>query len=171
MRPESTNGTGGGGLAVPMAWLCAEYIADELLRTGGLVEPGSLEYQAGRRTLALTVYLGDGTDGAPGTGGEDRLEEWLVRTAYGHPWEEWVRERLAARGRRDGDGDEGLALARETWHRLEGTHLLATDLGALTADPAAGLAVDESEAVWLPSWRLGLPLGHLALRLYEPPHV
>ncbi|QGV77408.1 hypothetical protein [Streptomyces ficellus] len=166
MRPESTNGTGGGGgLAVPMAWLCAEYIADELLRAGGLVEPGSLEYQAGRRTLALTVYLGDGTDGAPGTGADDRLDEWLTRTSHGHPWEDWVRERLAVRQEHDGD-DEGLALARETWQRLEGTHLLATDLGALTAAPAAGLTVDESEAVWLPSWRLGLPLGHLALRLY-----
>ncbi|MEU0721221.1 hypothetical protein ABZ498_29080 [Streptomyces lavendulocolor] len=168
MRPESTNGTGGGGgLAVPMAWLCAEYIADELLRAGGLVEPGSLEYQAGRRTLALTVYLGDGTDPATGPGGQERLDEWLTRTEYGHPWEEWVRERLAARRERDGDEDGGLALARETWRRLEGTHLLATDLGALSAGPAAtGFTVDESEAVWLPSWRLGLPLGHLALRLF-----
>ncbi|MFF8828692.1 hypothetical protein [Streptomyces sp. NPDC015131] len=166
MRPESTNGTGGGGLAVPMAWLCAEYVADELLRAGGLVEPGSLEYLAGRRTLALTVYLGDGTDGSPAAGTGDRLEEWLTRTSHGHPWEDWVRERLAGRSARDGDGDEGLALARETWERLEGTHLLATDLGALSAGPASGVVVDESEAVWMPSWRLGLPLGHLALRLY-----
>ncbi|WP_336320064.1 hypothetical protein [Streptomyces lavendofoliae] len=166
MRPESTNGTGGGGLAVPMAWLCAEYVADELLRAGGLVEPGSLEYQAGRRTLALTVYLGDGTGDATGPDAQERLDEWLARTEYGHPWEEWVRERLAARRERDGDEDGGLALARETWQRLEGTHLLATDLGALSAGPAAAPAVDESEAVWLPSWRLGLPLGHLALRLH-----
>ncbi|MFJ8588302.1 hypothetical protein ACIRD2_27145 [Streptomyces sp. NPDC093595] len=164
MQPESTNGTDGGGLAVPMAWLCAEYVADELLRAGGLVEPGSLEYGAGRRTLALTVYLCGGAQPSPGIGGDDVMEEWLALTAYGHPWEDWVRERLAARGERD--GDEGLGLARETWRLLESTQLLATDLGALSAAPAAGLVVDESARVWLPAWQVGLTLGHLALRLY-----
>ncbi|MFB9393447.1 hypothetical protein ACFPM3_20440 [Streptomyces coeruleoprunus] len=164
MRPESTNGTGGGGLAVPMAWLCAEYLADELLRAGGLVEPGSLEYVAGRRTLALTIYLSDGA------GAEDQLDEWLDRTSYDHPWQDWVRERLAAQRERAGDGEGGgapdLALALETWRHLEETQLLATDLGALPPSPAAGIVVDESAQVWLPSWQLGLPLGHLALHLY-----
>ncbi|WP_394331500.1 hypothetical protein [Streptomyces thermolilacinus] len=160
LRPESTNGTGGGGLAVPMDWLCAEYLADELLRRSGLVETGSLEYVAGRRTLALTVYLSDGA--AP----EEQLDEWLDRTSYGHPWPEWVRARLAARREREGDGEPGLALALETWRLLEDTQLLAADLGALPAPSAAGVAVDESARVWLPSWRLGLPLGHLSLHLY-----
>ncbi|MFF9868958.1 hypothetical protein ACF1G0_26750 [Streptomyces sp. NPDC013953] len=166
MQPESTNGTDGGGLAVPMAWLCAEYVADELLRAGGLVEPGSLEYRAGRRTLALTVYLCGNPQASSGTGTEDVMEEWLALTAYGHPWEDWVRDRLAAREERDGDEDEGLGLARETWRLLESTQLLATDLGALSAAPAAGLMVDESARVWLPAWQVGLTLGHLALRLY-----
>ncbi len=160
LRPESTNGTGGGGLAVPMDWLCAEYLADELLRAGGLVETGSLEYVAGRRTLALTIYLSDGA--AP----EEQLDEWLDRTSYDHPWQDWVRERLTARRKRDGDGEPGVALALETWRLLEETQLLATDLGALPPSPAAGVMVDESAQVWLPSWRLGLPLGHLALHLY-----
>ncbi|MET9802522.1 hypothetical protein [Streptomyces sp. NPDC006368] len=164
MRPESTNGTDEGGPAVPMAWLCAEYVADELLRTGGLVEPGSLEYQAGRRTLALTVYLCDGAESSLGPRDESRLEEWLALTAYGHPWEEWVRARLTDRRLRDGD-DEGLALARKSWRLLAHTHLLATDLGALSAASAAGLPVDESARAWLPAWQVGLPLGHLALRL------
>ncbi|MCQ0025490.1 hypothetical protein M4914_22835 [Streptomyces somaliensis DSM 40738] len=157
MRSESTNGTGGGGLAVPMDWLCAEYLADELLRGGGLVETGSLEYVAGRRTLALTIYLCDGA--GPG----DRSAQWLHRTSYGHPWAEWVRERLGARCA-DGDGP-GVALARETWRLLEETEVFAADLGALSAPSAAGAAVDESARVWLPSWRLGLPLGHLSLHL------
>lgn len=160
MRPESTNGTGGGGLAVPMDWLCAEYLADELLRRGGLVGTGSLEYLAGRRTLALTVYLSDGA--AP----EERLDEWLDRTSHGHPWPEWVRERLAERRAREGEGEPGLALALETWRLLEETELLAADLESLPAPPAAGAPVDESARVWLPSWRLGLPLGHLSLQLY-----
>ncbi|MDT9684450.1 hypothetical protein RND61_20675 [Streptomyces sp. TRM76323] len=160
MRPESTNGTGGGGLAVPMDWLCAEYLADELLRKGGLVETGSLEYVAGRRTLALTVYLSDGA------GPEEQVEEWLDRTSYDHPWPEWVRERLAARREREGGGEPGVALALETWRLLEETQLFAADLGALPAPSAAGVAVDESARAWLPSWQLGLPLCHLALHLY-----
>ncbi|MEU7282185.1 hypothetical protein AB0A69_25915 [Streptomyces sp. NPDC045431] len=171
MRPESTNGTDGGGLAVPMAWLCAEYLADELLRSGGLVAPGSLEYRAGRRTLALTFYLCDGVAVVSSEAGtEARLDEWLALTAYGHPWDTWVRERLAARRAADEElarpQDAGLALAHETWRLLDSTQLLATDLGALSAAPAAGLAVDESARVWLPAWQVGLPLGHLALRLY-----
>ncbi|WP_349816385.1 hypothetical protein [Streptomyces sp. MRC013] len=124
---------------------------------GGLVGTGSPEYVAGRRTLALTIYLGDGA------GPQERWEEWLHRTSYGHPWPEWVRERLASR-REGGDGP-GVALARETWRLLEETRVLAADLGALSAPPAAGTAVDESARVWLPSWRLGLPLGHLSLHL------
>ncbi|MFV0126628.1 hypothetical protein ACLGI4_02720 [Streptomyces sp. HMX112] len=179
MRPESTNGTGGGGLAVPMAWLCAEYVADELLRSGDLVEPGSLEYRAGRRTLALTLYLCDGTARDSAGGARARLEECLTRTAHDRDWHDWVRERLAARrGSATGGGAGGtahgarpegtapdLALAEETWRLLEGTELLAADLGARPPAPVAGIAVDESDRVWLPSWRLGLPLGHLALRL------
>ncbi|MEE1754515.1 hypothetical protein [Streptomyces sp. SP18CS02] len=183
MRPESTNGTGGGGLAVPMAWLCAEYLADELMRVGDLVEPGSLEYRAGRRTLALTIYLCDGTDGLAGAGGgvpagtvngsgtEAMLDEWLIRTSCGHPWRDWVRAGLAARRERaGGNGEPDLDLALETWRVLESTELLATELATdLDVRPpatAADVTVDESARVWLPAWHLGLPLGHLALRLF-----
>ncbi|MFE3329275.1 hypothetical protein [Streptomyces sp. NPDC059176] len=174
MRPESTNGTSGGGLAVPMAWLCAEFIADEVLRTGGLVESGSLEFRAGRETLALTVYLcdsGDGPGGGRTTAGPD---DWLSVTAHGHPWLEWARERMAAREVRERDGSgpgPDLALARNAWHWLQRTELLATDLGedalrpwhpALPMEPT----VDESAQVWTPAWRLGVPLGHLAVHLF-----
>ncbi|CAM5275061.1 hypothetical protein SPURM210S_06185 [Streptomyces purpurascens] len=51
-----------GELTVPMAWLYAEYIADELLRTGDLMPPTSFEFRAGRDALALTIFLSD-TDG------------------------------------------------------------------------------------------------------------
>ncbi|MGW1884668.1 hypothetical protein [Streptomyces sp. NPDC001970] len=156
-----------------MAWLCAEYIADEVLRTGGLVETGSLEFRAGRETLALTVYLCDGPEEPGLVRTVSRLDEWLSRTAYGHPWPEWVRERMAAREafERDVTGpDPDLALAREAWRWLERTELLVADLGdesglwhpALPLEPA----VDESAQVWTPAWRLGLPLGHLAIHLY-----
>ncbi|MEU2159860.1 hypothetical protein QRN89_31735 [Streptomyces chengbuensis] len=173
MRPESTNGTSGGGLAVPMAWLCAEFLADEVLRTGGLVEPGSLEYRAGRETLALTVYLCGAEDGPAGVPTASRLDEWLSVTAYGHPWHEWVRDRMAEREAFDRDvsgTDPDLDLARDAWGWLERTELLAADLGdgtdpwhpALPVDPAAG----EHAQIWTPAWRLGLPLGHLAIHLY-----
>lgn len=57
MRPERHDEGGGGGLLVPMAWMYAEYIADELLRTGDLMPPTTLEYRAGRDALALTIFL------------------------------------------------------------------------------------------------------------------
>ncbi|MFE5483878.1 hypothetical protein [Streptomyces sp. NPDC056527] len=164
MLPDSTNGTSGGGLAVPMAWLCAEFTADDLLRTGCLVAPGTLEFRAGRQTLALTIHLCADADASSGSWSAGLIDEWLSRTAYDHPWPRWVRERLAARSHA---GDEGpdLAMAKETWRMLEATRIRAADLGGLTS-AGAFAPVDESEQVWLPAWKLGLPLGHLALHLY-----
>ncbi|MGW7366422.1 hypothetical protein ACWGI8_24055 [Streptomyces sp. NPDC054841] len=173
MLPESTNGTSGGDLAVPIAWLCAEYIADHVLRAGGLVETGSLEFRAGRETLALTVHLCESMDEPAGVRMLSGLDEWLSVTAYGHPWKEWVRERMAVREafeRDTGRPDPDLALARDAWRWLEQTELLAADLGD---DPGpwhpalpVGAALDESSQVWTPAWRLGLPLGHLAVQLF-----
>lgn len=173
VQPESSNGTSSGGLAVPMAWLCAEYIADEMLRTGALVESGSLEFRAGRQTLALTIYLCHSADELAGVRVVSRIDEWLSLTSYGHPWQEWVQERLAAQedGRRDlGDGaDVDLALARDAWSWLRQTELLAADLGNSGPWAPAGpldLPVDEYEQIWTPAWQLGLPLSHLAIHLF-----
>ncbi|MEV5969351.1 hypothetical protein [Streptomyces sp. NPDC051921] len=131
-----------------MDWLCAEYVADDVLRTSGLVAPGSLEFRAGVRTLSLTVLLsGAGRDG------------WLRRTAHDHPWSAWVDTHLDAPSARPPEPD--LALARDTWRRLRATELRAADLAGL-----AGLAaVDEDRQVWLPAWQVGVALSHLALHL------
>ncbi|WP_399448367.1 hypothetical protein [Streptomyces sp. WAC01280] len=159
LLPESTNGTGGtsgGGLAVPMAWLCAEYRADEVLRTAALVAPGSLEYRAGLQTLALTVHLSEGPDPAP-------VEALLRHTAYDRPWTSWVEKRLAGRLAAEGDGPD-LALAHTAWRALRDTWVRAADVD----EPAAGEGgspVDERVQVWLPAWKLGLPLAHLSLYL------
>lgn len=169
MRPERQDGTSGNGLLVPMAWMYAEYIADEMLRTGDLMEPSTLEYRAGRDALALTVFLSDGAvpDALPAA----RLDELRVLTAYGAEWRGWVRERLGVLGTVPSAGtDPDLALARAAWRWLEETELLAADLDAIGAPAreAVGDGPDAEEAaqVWTPAWQLGLPLGHLAVRLH-----
>lgn len=131
MRPESTNGAGGtsgGGLAVPMAWLCAEYLADEVLRAAALVAPGSLEYRAGLQALALTVHLAEEPDGPSGGWAAGRIDEWLRHTAYDRPWPPWVEDRLA--GARSGDkgGDANIGVwvrTDEEWRWLAHTLTVA----------------------------------------------
>lgn len=173
MRPERTDGTSGGGLLVPMAWMYAEYIADELLRTGDLMEPSTLEYRAGRDALALTIFLSDGAaaDALRAT----RMDELRLLTAYGAAWRGWVCERLdmlaAAQAPEGGQGgpDPDLALARAAWRWLEETELLAADLDAIGPPPWEPVAEEqplEAAQVWTPAWQLGLPLGHLAIHLY-----
>ncbi|WP_424215327.1 hypothetical protein ACN20G_01550 [Streptomyces sp. BI20] len=164
-----------------MAWLYAEYIADELLRTGRLIPAGSVEFRAGRDTLALTVYLSDVAGELSGIRVVSQLDEWLSLTAYGHPWRDWVETRfleLREAERSRGVPDPDLALAETAWRWLDRTELLATDLGPDTdPDPTRALldevidptgigAVDESARVWTPAWQLGLPLGHLAMHLF-----
>ncbi|MFF7855249.1 hypothetical protein [Streptomyces sp. NPDC007904] len=167
---ESTDGAGDGELTVPMAWLYAEYIADELLRSGDLMPPTSFEFRAGRDALALTVFLSD-TDGElSGIRVITQLETWLSLTAYDQPWQEWVEERLAALARDAAEAgrtapDPDLELAREAWRWLRETELLAPDLNAVPGG-AAVTGEDEGPKVWTPAWQLGLPLGHLAIHLF-----
>ncbi|MFF0853962.1 hypothetical protein ACFYVM_23410 [Streptomyces sp. NPDC003280] len=168
---ESTDGgdgTGGGELAVPMAWLYAEYIADELLRTGDLMPPTSFEFRAGRDALALTVFLSD-TDGElSGIRVISQLENWLSLTAYDQPWQEWVGRRMAELAAGESAAaapSPDLALAAEAWRWLEETELLAPDLDAVPGGGAV-FGEDDGPKVWTPAWRLGLPLGHLAIHLF-----
>ncbi|MFJ8791841.1 hypothetical protein [Streptomyces sp. NPDC102462] len=165
---ESTDGTGGGALTVPVAWFYAEYIADELLRTGDLMPPTSFEFRAGRDALALTVFLSD-TDGElSGIRVVTQLETWLTLTAYDQPWQDWVGERmaqLATAAIASGTPAPDLDLAAAAWRWLQETELLAPDLDAV---PGGGPVVGEDDGpkVWTPAWRLGLPLGHLAIHLF-----
>ncbi|MEE1802013.1 hypothetical protein ACIQVO_03550 [Streptomyces sp. NPDC101062] len=186
MRPECTEGAGG-GLLVPMAWMYAEYIADELLRTGDLMPPTTLEYRAGRDALALTIFLSDGSVGGPRV--VARMEEWRSLTAYGTSWRDWVCGRLDLLEAADFESasevrDPDLALAGDAWRWLEETELLAPDLDAVApprgsalrpggsaAEPAPECTgefpgEEEGPRVWTPAWQLGLPLGHLAIHLF-----
>ncbi|MEU2221564.1 hypothetical protein [Streptomyces sp. NPDC018347] len=165
---ESTDGTGGGEPTVPMAWFYAEYIADELLRTGDLMPPTSFEFRAGRDALALTVFLSDTEGELSGVRVISQLENWLSLTAYDQPWQDWVRARLAELTERAAGSESpgpDLALAAGTWRWLEETELLAPDLDAVPGGGAAS-GEDEGPQVWTPAWRLGLPLGHLAIHLF-----
>ncbi|MFJ8330089.1 hypothetical protein [Streptomyces sp. NPDC094437] len=165
---ESTDGTGGGELTVPMAWLYAEYIADELLRTGDLMPPTSFEFRAGRDALALTVFLSDTEGELSGIRVITQLETWLSLTAYDQPWQEWVREAMAGRAAEalaSGLPSPDLELAREAWRWLEETELLAPDLNAVPGGAPVG-GEDEGPKVWTKAWQLGLPLGHLAIHLF-----
>lgn len=169
MRPERHDGTSGGGLLVPMAWMYAEYLADELLRTGDLMEPATLEYRAGRDALALTIFLSDGAvaEALPAT----RVDELRLLTAYGTPWRGWVCERLGALAAAPGGPGPDLALAGAAWRWLEETELLAADLEAIGPLPWEQDGREEpggenAAQVWTPAWQLGLPLGHLAIHLY-----
>jgi hypothetical protein len=148
MLPERANGTSGGELVVPMAWMYAEYIADELLRTGDLMPPTSLEFRAGREVLALTIFLSDVDGELAGTRVVTGLEDWLSLTAHGRPWQEWVRSRLAA------------------WGWLERTELLAVDLDGVALQDLTAVGEEHGPKVWTPAWQLGLPLGHLAIHLF-----
>ncbi|MCX4445411.1 hypothetical protein ACIOEZ_09930 [Streptomyces sp. NPDC087866] len=167
MPPERHEGSGEGELSVPMAWMYAEYLADELLRTGDLMEPATLEYRAGRDALALTIFLLDGA--VAGRLPAARVDELRLLTAYGASWRGWVCERLHAPARACTGAD--LALARAAWRWLEETELLAADLEAIGPPPwgpadGAERDVEEAVQVWTPAWQLGLPLGHLAVHLY-----
>ncbi|QEU90039.1 hypothetical protein [Streptomyces kanamyceticus] len=157
-----------GELAIPMAWLYAEYIADELLRTGDLMPPTSFEYRAGRDALALTIFLSDSRGELSGIRVVTQLETWLSLTAYDQPWQDWVRDRMALRAEdaaATGAAMPDLELADLAWRWLQETELLAPDLDAV---PGGGPVPGDEEGpkVWTPAWRLGLPLGHLAIHLF-----
>ncbi|MET7452627.1 hypothetical protein ABZT03_12140 [Streptomyces sp. NPDC005574] len=165
---ESRDGAGEGELTVPMAWFYAEYIADELLRTGDLMPPTSFEFRAGRDALALTIFLADTEGELDGIQVVTQMETWLSLTAYDQPWQDWVRERtaaLAAAAAGSGGPSPDLELAEAAWRWLEETELLAPDLDAVPGG-AAVAGEDEGPKVWTPAWQLGLPLGHLAIHLF-----
>ncbi|MEU9572564.1 hypothetical protein AB0D62_22390 [Streptomyces massasporeus] len=167
-REQGNTDGADGELTVPMAWLYAEYIADELLRTGDLMPPTSFEFRAGRDALALTIFLSD-TDGElSGIRVVTQLETWLSLTAYDQPWQKWVRERLAelaVGAARSGRPAPDLSLAEEAWRWLQETELLAPDLNAVPGG-APVVGEDDGPKVWTPAWQLGLPLGHLAIHLF-----
>jgi hypothetical protein len=151
-----------------MAWLYAEYIADELLRTGDLMPPTSFEFRAGRDALALTIFLSDTEGELSGIQVVSQLETWMSLTAYDQPWQDWVGERmaqLAAEAAASGGPAPDLALAEAAWRWLEETELLAPDLDAVPGG-AAVFGEEEGPKVWTPAWQLGLPLGHLAIHLF-----
>lgn len=133
-----------------MAWFYAEYIAEELLRTGDLMPPTSFEFRAGRDALALTIFLSDAGGELSGIRVVTQLETWLSLTAYDQPWQDWVRERTAhftAEALESGGPSPDLELAVAAWRWLEETELLAPDLDAVPGGGAV-LGEDDGPKVW-----------------------
>ncbi len=130
--------------------------------------PTSFEYRAGRDALALTIFLSDSRGELSGIRVITQLETWLSLTEYDQIWQEWVRERmdlLLEDAAVSGTPNSDLDLAELAWRWLEETELLAPDLDAV---PGGGALPGEEDGpkVWTPAWRLGLPLGHLAIHLF-----
>ncbi|MGK5631025.1 hypothetical protein [Streptomyces sp. URMC 123] len=166
-----------------MAWMYAQYVAEELVSGAGLLPPGTLEYRAGRDALALTVFLAEDGSRLSHAGVVSQLDRCLDLTAYDERWHEWCAGRLATLvegGGGNGDGgaagsaadgpdtgpDPGLPMALAAWRWLTTTELMAAD--AATDGPWHCAAVDDlcGEDRWMPAWRLGLPLAHLAVHLF-----
>ncbi|MGW3690934.1 hypothetical protein [Streptomyces sp. NPDC005125] len=162
MLPESSE-FGGGELAVPMGWMHAQLLADQIMRAAQLFVPGSLEFRAARDGLALTAFLTCVSHDLLDLMTEDRRQRWLELTADENPWFMWVTDRLERRMARDfmtGCTDPDLPVVRRAWRWLRETHLLPPRvpadqglirLGTVRADP------------WMPAWQVGLTAGHLAL--------
>ncbi|MGP4002333.1 hypothetical protein [Streptomyces sp. 8N706] len=168
MLPERANSASGDELAVPMAWLYAEYVAEEVLRQAELMQPMSLEFRAGRDALALTAFLSGGAQ-LSGAGVVSQLEHWCDLTAAAGPWHSWCSRRLQCLDREEralGHTSPDLPFARAAWRRLVETELLSADEDY--DDTWAGADVDEHRpaTVWTPAWQLGLPLASLALQMF-----
>ncbi|WP_432092831.1 hypothetical protein [Streptomyces sp. bgisy100] len=169
MMPERAGSASGDELAVPMAWLYAEYVADEVLRQAELMQPTTLEFRAGRDALALTAFLSGGAQ-LSGAGVVSQLEHWCDLTAAAEPWHSWCSRRLQYLHREEqavGHTGADLPFARAAWRRLVETELLSADED-YDAGTWEGADVDEDPAptVWTPAWQLGLPLASLALQMF-----
>ncbi|MEN3584255.1 hypothetical protein AAH978_08890 [Streptomyces sp. ZYX-F-203] len=165
-RSQGSPEDGEEGPAVPMAWFYAEYIAEELLRSGELMPPTSVEFRAGREALALTAFLADTEGELGGIRVVTQLETWLSLTAYDRQWHDWVRRRFAELAAAPDAGGPDEELARAAWRWLQETELLAPDLNAVPGGAVGGAGEEEGPQVWTPAWQLGLPLGHLAIHLF-----
>lgn len=168
MLPESANDPSSGGLTIPMAWIYAEYVADDILRAIDLTPPATLELRAGRAVLALTVFLSDVDGELCGTGVAARVDQWLAMTSCDDAWHTWVEEQLDRLEAEDG-GVHGtnpdLPPARAEWQRLHSDLLLRDLLPDSPPDDSSerSSAAGRTVTRWVTAWRLGVPLAHVML--------
>ena len=168
MRPERTDGTSGGGLLVPMAWMYAEYIADRMMSVGDLMRFGSVEYRSGREALTLTLFLVRPHTDLFDLYDEDQLDSWLHLTGDPQAWYHWVDGCLPDSAARFGGSDAGAAetaMAMAAWRWLRTTELLPPH----GVTPSASRPLGEFEAIgssWVPAWDLGITLAHLAVQYF-----
>lgn len=170
MLIESVDEPGGREPAVPMAWMCSDFLADRLMFLGDLMAPGSTEYGAGRRALTLTLYLSCPDIEVSDLFAAYQRERWLTLTAHADDWRSWAEARLARTAARDralGRGDPDVAMARTAWSWLRDTELLPPLLGPEPAPPGSDKD-RRRRSPWIPAWHLGISLAHLAVEHFDP---
>ena len=120
---------------VPMAWLWAEYAAEDLIARTGSPSPSAIfEFRAARDVLALTMLFTGMASRAhdPST---EQLELIRDLVCAGVGWLDWCDSRLDA-----ADADvPSVQLARQAWQWLLLSRLLPAPPGAdaAYADPVA----------------------------------
>ncbi|MER5889373.1 hypothetical protein ABT160_36590 [Streptomyces sp. NPDC001941] len=171
MLPERLSGDGGGELVVPMGWFYVQCLADRILRLSGLGTTDPPVFRAGRDVLALTVFFTTATGGGPPDPTPEDLHDWMTLTTHEPQWHGWMRAELEHLVAEDLSGHlEGADLSPvlHAWQWLQETELLPPPAppSCLPAGVAGSGARGLLEGTgWVPAWRVGLSLGHLALQL------
>jgi hypothetical protein len=107
-------------LDVPIAWLWAEKVAEDIIRAGGgPVWPGSFEFRAARDVLALTLFLTE-PDRSFGPTAVNQLERLRDHLGTATAWSAWCRCRLDRLPAATAD----IRLARQAWRWLQQGRLL-----------------------------------------------
>ncbi|MFC8278235.1 hypothetical protein ACFUJR_38080 [Streptomyces sp. NPDC057271] len=160
---DSSDGRSGGELAVPMGWMYSQVIAERLLYLGHVVPQGTLEYRAGRDALALTVFASSLPTELLDLFSEERRACWISMTSPEVDWHAWITDHLHRREAfqvTTAQPDPDISPALDAWRWLRETELLAPPLVFGDSTPER-----EPKGEWIPAWRVGLSLGHMAMHL------
>jgi hypothetical protein len=138
----------GKALEVPIFWLWAEKVAEDLIAAGhGMQSPATFEYRATRDVLALTLFLAevDRTWADLPVGCLERIRDHM---AIAPRWLNWCRSGLAAAEVVAGASD--MCLARAAWLWLGRGRLLAgPGFAGLACGHEAGLTAGAACCVGL----------------------
>jgi len=114
--------SGNHDLNVPMAWLCAEFTAENLIASAeGTIAPATFEFRATRDVLALTILFSGGIHG-PGDLSAGQLGILRNRLVAGQRWLAWCEAQFDVHTMASTD----LGLARKAFRWLARCRTLPT---------------------------------------------